>query len=67
MRINIKVAPMCASCRYWDDPTRSAMKPTTGKNLWEIDASQMRLCMKKKIKMKANARCGQHEFKVEVF
>jgi hypothetical protein len=67
MKINIKAVPMCASCRYWDDPTRSAMKPTVGKNLWEIDTSQRRLCMKRRIKMKAAARCRLHEFKVDVF
>lgn len=64
--INIKAVPMCASCRYWDDPTRNAMEPTIGKNVWKVDISQTHLCIKRRIKMKAIGRCKQHEFKVDV-
>lgn len=65
-KTNIKYVQMCACCQYWDDPTRSAMKPTVGKNIWAIDTSLERLCIKRKIKMRSNARCGQYKSKIEV-
>lgn len=66
VKVNIKFAKMCATCRYWDDPARGAIAPTFSKNIWEVDTDPVKLCMKKKIKVKANSRCLQHSYKIEV-
>lgn len=35
---NIKTAKKCAFCKYWYDPTNSAISPRSPKiNLWEYD------------------------------
>lgn len=65
MKINIKFIPLCASCRFWDDPSRSAISPTIGKNVWEVDTTQKKFCIRKKISTKANAKCQQYESKLE--
>ncbi len=65
-KINAKFIKCCALCKYWDDPARTAAKPTYAKNIWDIDISQNRLCMKKRMKMKAVGNCTQYEAKIEV-
>lgn len=67
MRVNVKFMQMCASCQYWDDPSRSAMTPTVGKNMWEVNTSLMRLCIKRKVKMRAGSCCQQYKLKIGVF
>lgn len=63
---NIKFQKMCATCKYWDDPVQSVVRPTIGRNIWEIDIAQFRFCLKKKVKKKANATCQQHECKLVI-
>lgn len=67
IRANIKITRPCASCCHWNDPMRSAIRPTSGKNVWEVDTSQMQLCIKRRIKMRASASCRQYECKLEVY
>jgi hypothetical protein len=58
--VNIKYIKKCAFCKNWYDPTNSAIapkSPTIG--LWEIkDINQKSMCMKRNIKMPANAFCS---------
>lgn len=67
IRLNIKNIRLCASCCDWDDPMRSAIRPTSWKNIWEIDTSQTQLCIKRRIKMKANASCLQYHCKIKIY
>ena len=66
MKMNIKISKICASCKYWDDPTRSAMKPTIGTNIWDIDVKQRNFCLRRKTETKAINRCPYHAMKIEV-
>ena len=58
--INIKVQKKCAFCKNWYDPTNSAIAPKSPViGLWEIkDTNQKCMCLKKNIKMSANAFCS---------
>lgn len=64
MRMNLDFVKICASCKYWDDPTRSAIKPTTGRGLWEVDMTKKFLCIRRRVRMMAGHRCPYHESKV---
>ena len=66
MKMNIKNSKICASCKYWDDPTRSAMKPTMGTNIWDIDDKQRKFCLKRKAETRATYRCPYHSMKIEI-
>ena len=59
--LNIKHTPRCAFCKYWYDPTNSAILPKSPAiGLWEIrDINQKCLCMKKNIPMVANGFCSR--------
>ena len=59
--LNIKYAKKCAFCKYWYDPTNSAIAPKCpGIGMWEIkDINQKCMCMKKNIPMPANAFCSR--------
>lgn len=52
----------CAICKNWYDPTNSAIAPKSPAiGLWEIkDTSQQSLCLKKNLKMPANAFCSSN-------
>ena len=58
--VNIKNCKRCAYCKYWYDPTNSAIAPKAPTiNLWEIkDINQKAMCLKKNIQMPANAFCS---------
>ena len=54
----------CAFCRYWYDPTNSAIRPKSGV-YWEYDTDAKRRCMKKvKAEMQSWASCGDYVCKV---
>lgn len=56
---DIKSMKRCAFCKYWYDPTYSAVMPVSPKtNLWSIDSKQQKICTKKNIKMAADAKCS---------
>ena len=59
--VNIRQIKKCAFCKYWYDPTNSAIEPKSPAiGLWQIkDINQMCMCMKKNIKTQANAFCGR--------
>ncbi len=58
--INIKSIKKCAFCKYWYDPTNSAIAPKAPAiGLWEIkEPNQKCMCLKKNIQMSANAFCN---------
>ena len=58
--VNIKNTRKCAFCKYWYDPTNSAIEPRSPKiNLWKIkDSNQKCMCVKKNIQMPATAFCS---------
>lgn len=57
--INIKYAKKCAFCKYWYDPTSSAILPKSpAVGLWEIrDINQKCTCLKENLLMPAGAFC----------
>lgn len=59
--INIKHMKKCAICKYWYDPTNSAITPKIPRqNIWIInDPSQKALCMKRNYNTTANAFCSR--------
>ena len=65
---NIKVVKRCAFCRYWYDPTNSAIQPKAPKiNLWTIvDEKRKSKCMKRTIEMRATASCKEYECKLMI-
>lgn len=58
--VNIKHINKCAFCKYWYDPTNSAIVPKSPAiGLWQIkDVNQKSKCLKKNIPMPANAFCS---------
>ena len=64
----IKSCKKCAFCKYWFDPTLSAIKPENPKiNLWSYDSKQKRICTKKNFEMNADATCGMYESKLREY
>ncbi|MCF0111736.1 MAG: hypothetical protein HUJ58_07535 [Erysipelotrichaceae bacterium] len=67
MTINIKSVHKCAFCKYWYDPTNSAITPRNARlNLWRFDENAKCMCMKKNFEMKAIATCPHYECKLEL-
>ena len=54
MTVNTKTVKKCAFCKYWYDPTNSAISPRSPKiNLWEYDDKAKCKCLQKNYDMKA--------------
>lgn len=65
--VNVKSSKKCAFCKYWYDPTNSAIAPKSPViGIWEIkDPNQKALCTKRNLQMSAYASCvGGYECKV---
>lgn len=52
----------CAACKYWNDPTNSAVKPKM-RNVWLYDMDAKNTCLKCGCERKANMRCNDFECK----
>lgn len=64
---NIKSVEKCAFCKYWYDPTNSAISPRSPKiNLWEYDDKGKMKCLQKKYDMKDSAFCSKYECKLDI-
>lgn len=51
MVINLKTAKRCAFCKYWYDPTNSAIEPKNPRsNTWKFDDHCKKMCLKKIMK-----------------
>lgn len=59
--VDIKHIKKCAFCKNWYDPANSAITPRAPKiGLWIIkDTNQKCICLKKNIKISANAFCSR--------
>jgi hypothetical protein len=65
--VNIKTIKKCAFCKYWYDPTNSAIRPKSPKiNIWEYDDKAKCKCLQKNFNMSANAFCGKYTLKLEI-
>lgn len=52
--IHERTCRFCAFCKYWYDPTNSAIEPVGGSSgFWRFDMSKEALCMKT-VRMKRN-------------
>ena len=64
---NIKNIKKCAFCKYWYDPTNSAINPRSPQiNIWEYDDKAKCKCLQRNYDMNASAFCGKYELKLEV-
>ena len=67
MLVNVKRIKKCAFCKYWYDPTNSAIRPRTPQfNQLEFDDQCKKLCMKKNFEMNAGAFCCSYECKIDL-
>ena len=65
--INIKTTKKCAFCKYWYDPTNSAINPKSPKNnLWEYDEKAKCMCLQRNYDMSADTSCGEYKLKLEI-
>ena len=65
--VNIKNVKKCAFCKYWYDPTNSAISPRSPQiYLWEYDDKCKKKCLKKNYDMNSSAFCGQYKSKFDV-
>ena len=65
--VNIKLIKKCAFCKYWYDPTNSAISPRTPQiNSWSYDEKAKAKCLLKNYDTKASSFCGKYECKLEV-
>lgn len=65
--VNVKKAKKCALCKYWYDPTNSAIEPKIpSANIWSMDETQKRKCLKKNSDMRAWVSCPKYECKLDI-
>ena len=53
----------CCFCKHWFDPSCEAVRPKMGKNLFEIDNTKMKKCLKINLQTKAVYVCKNFEKK----
>lgn len=64
--INISTTKKCAVCKYWYDPTNSAINPKAPQiNLWDYDDKAKRMCLKRGSTVSAGGFCGSYCCKLE--
>ena len=67
MTVNTKTVKKCAFCKYWYDPTNSAISPRSPTtNLCEYDHKAKCKCLQKNYDMKASAFCGKYQCKLDI-
>lgn len=65
--VSVKTAKKCAFCKYWYDPTNSAISPRSPRiNLWEYNEKCKNKCLKKNFETAASAFCGSYVCKLEI-
>lgn len=59
--VNVKMSKRCAFCKYWYDPTNSAILPKNPKaGIWEIaDTDKKSKCLKTNLNMRAGSMCSK--------
>jgi hypothetical protein len=62
--ININTVKVCAFCKFWYDPTNSAITPKIGL-LWEFDTDMFAKCMKNNLMRRRSFMiCNKFEKKI---
>lgn len=61
---NSKKNKYCAFCKHWYDPTNSALEIVLGKDLFRIDNSTQKKCIKQNLITKALFICRYYESKM---
>ena len=65
-RVNIKSEQKCGICKYWFDPTYSAIKPVAPQiNLWEMDGNVRKMCLQSGMEKAATNSCSKFRCKIE--
>ena len=65
MLVNIKTVKKCAFCKYWYDPTNSAINPKSPAiGQWEIIPNIKNKCLKTNLNMASTAFCSRYECKM---
>lgn len=60
---NIRTIKKCALCKYWYDPTNSAISPRFPKiNLWQYDDTARMKCLQKITKERIRGGLNKREF-----
>ena len=49
----------CCFCKYWFDPSCSAIKPLAGKDMFQVEMSVKCKCSKRNMTMQAVASCKE--------
>ena len=63
---NVKSVKMCAFCKYWYDPTNSAISPRAPQiGMWEYDNTCRKKCLIKNFDMNASSFCSKYECKIQ--
>lgn len=66
-QLNLSNCKKCALCKYWYDPTNSAISPKSPQiNIWEYDEKAKNMCLQKGITISANASCSKYQCKLEI-
>lgn len=55
---------ICAFCRFWYDPTNSAIAPEKGRGFWLYDDQAMKKCTKMNVPKASWCRCSDYQCKV---
>lgn len=63
-RENSSSSKKCAFCKYWYDPTNSAIRPSFGRGVWEYDADAKCKCRVKNRDTKGFESCPKFESKL---
>lgn len=64
---NVKTVKRCAFCKYWYDPTNSAIMPKAPKiYIWTYDEKACNKCLRRNYLMKAGQSCSLYENKMKI-
>ena len=58
---NCKRNKWCCFCSHWHDPACTAIKPLPGRDMFEVDQTAARKCLKTNLNTKALHICGKFE------
>ncbi len=63
--VNIKHCRMCAFCKYWYDPTNSAIEPSNPlAGFWHYDKDRREKCLKTNLSKSSFSSCRDYQCKI---
>lgn len=66
MMVSIKNTKQCGFCKFWYDPTNSAIRPSNSGNIfWELDTKIKNKCLKKGTQKFSSNTCNEYVCKIE--